>query len=228
MSCAARAGQRRPQVSRRTVYRDIAVLMAEGVPIRGEAGIGYALAVGYDLPPLMFDATEIEAVVLGMRLVRRDGDEALGSAADNVLGKVMAALPARRRRDLERSLDTLWVREAADEGSRGPIDSEPLRLAIREQRKVHIAYVDLSGEASRRTTWPLALAMIGRRRRVVIAWCELRRDFRSFRLDRIETLRLLDDRYDGDTARCCDAIWKPAAPGSPVRPYWRRASATNA
>lgn len=182
------------EVSIRTIYRDIAGLIASGVPIRGEAGIGYVLGDGYDLPPLMFTPDEVEAVLLGMKWVEARGDAGLKVAAADVVAKIAVVLP----RDLVPILADAGL--AAPMFHDGPppesIDVAALRLAIRERRKVRIAYADAQGVASRRLIWPLAIGYFEVSRNVV-AWCELRNDFRHFRTDRMVAAEVLEERYRG-------------------------------
>ena len=178
-------------VSLRTVYRDIQTLIGQGAPIDGEAGIGYVLKPGFVLPPLMFTDEEIEALVLGGRMVARRADDRLAFAAENALAKIAAVLP----RDLSEQMDTtsLVVGFSKPERPDG-VDLALLRAAIRNETKLAFAYVNERGEASRRTVWPIALAFFDRVR-VVTAWCELRGDFRNFRTDRISEPADLGERY---------------------------------
>jgi predicted DNA-binding transcriptional regulator YafY len=179
------------EVSLRTIYRDIADLITDGVPIRGEAGVGYVLGEGYDLPPLMFNADELEAVMLGLRWVMRKGDADLRRAAMDSVAKVGAVLPAQLKPLLfDSSLivpPTAWHFE-------DKVNVAALRQAIRDQRKVKIDYVAEQGDASSRTIWPIAIAYF-EAQRLVIGWCELRQDFRSFRSDRMRSAEVLKDRY---------------------------------
>ena len=167
-------------VSVRTIYRDIASLQAQGATIAGEAGIGYVLQPGLLLPPLMFSADEIDAVLLGLRLVADRADPGLALAADNAAAKITAVLPADRRDAAETNV--LMAGPAAPISDQ--IDIGPLREAIRAERKIDLSYRDGDGAASERVVWPIALSMFNTVR-VLIGWCELRQDFRHFRTDRI-------------------------------------------
>ena len=178
-------------VSLRTLYRDIASLQAQGADIEGEPGLGYMLRPGFMLPPLMFSEEEIEALVLGSRWVGSRGDDRLGAAARNALAKIAAVLPADLREDLDAS--TLLV-GPSDAIARDTIDLGLIRKAIRAERKLSLLYSDAQGIASERIIWPFALGFFDRVR-VVVAWCELRQDFRHFRADRIASLTTLDNRY---------------------------------
>lgn len=188
----ARALAAELEVSERTVYRDVRDLVQSGVPILGEAGVGYALPRGYDLPPLMFTEEELEALVLGARMVQSWADPGLARAAGDALAKVEAVLPAALR---ERLLGAavfappLGVPEGV---ARGLAD---LRRAVRERRKVRFAYVDGAGAGSERTVWPLGLFFWGRTWSLA-GYCELRRGFRNFRADRVRGLEVLEERFE--------------------------------
>ncbi|WCL53665.1 helix-turn-helix transcriptional regulator [Gimibacter soli] len=180
-------------VSVRTVYRDIAGLQADGVPIEGEAGIGYVLHAGYHLPPLMLTTEEVEAVVIGAKLAGRYGDKALIRAAESLLAKVRTVLPEDVRADMEA---TAYFAAPIDDRLAGPIDLTLIRGAIRGQEKVTIAYINEKGERSERTIWPIALVFFGNSA-VLGAWCEMRRSFRNFRPDRMVSQSLVGARYPG-------------------------------
>ncbi|MCW2283146.1 putative DNA-binding transcriptional regulator YafY [Rhodoblastus acidophilus] len=174
-------------VSLRTLYRDIQALCAQGAPIEGEAGLGFILRPGFLLPPLMLDDSEAEALTLGLRWVAAQGDPALARAARAALAKISAVLP-------ERLADL-----TDDSGLLAPPthhrdDLSEFRRAIKEERVALIAYVDAEGVASERRIWPIALAFFDHRR-VLAAWCEMRGDFRHFRLDRLRGWRTLEDHY---------------------------------
>jgi predicted DNA-binding transcriptional regulator YafY len=185
-------------VSRRTVYRDIADLQLQGVPIEGEAGVGYRVAAGYDLPPLMFSHDEAKALVAAVRLAQPRLDPGLAAGAENALAKVIAVLPPPVRAAAE-SLAVYAPDIGIDQATRARL--EVLRRAADARRKLRIDYLDLN---QRRTlqrvlrplgcfywsaTWTLA------------AWCELRQDFRSFRVDRIEAVQLLDERFRDEAGK---------------------------
>lgn len=178
------------EVSPRTIYRDVADLIASGVPIDGEAGVGYALARGFDLPPLMFDAEEIGALVLGARMVQAFGDESLARRARSVVAKVEAVVPERLRQGFARPEWHVW------RGLRKEVRAhvENLRRGIDEKRKLRFGYTDEKGASTERTVRPLCLAFWGPLW-TAGAWCELRRDFRNFRPDRMRAVELLDERF---------------------------------
>ena len=177
-------------VSIRTLYRDIATLQGQGAPIEGEAGLGYVLKPGFMLPPLMFTDEEIEAIVLGSRWVAKQPDQRLSAAAANALAKIAAVLPDDLREDLDASTLLVGPAMTAIEG----IDLGVVRQAIRNERKLGFLYRDAGGAASQRVVWPFALGFFDKVR-VVVAWCEMRQDFRHFRADRISGLNAIDARY---------------------------------
>jgi predicted DNA-binding transcriptional regulator YafY len=177
-------------VSVRSVYRDIETLRGQGASIVGETGIGYLLKPGFLLPPLMFGDDEIEAIVLGLRLAEHHGDDGIQRAADDVIAKLRAVLP----RDLATMVDDSGL-IAGPPARRPPesVDAAAIRKTIRASRKARIAYQTGDGRASERTLWPLALSFF-ERSRMVIAWCELRSDFRCFRVDRMQSWTELPER----------------------------------
>ncbi|MDB5707104.1 MAG: DeoR family transcriptional regulator [Sphingomonas bacterium] len=177
--------------SKRSVYRDIAALMAQRVPIRGEAGIGYVLEGGFDLPPLMLNPEEVEAAVLGAQWVAGHGDPALARAARNLIAKIAAVVPAEMRPLL---VDPAARTPPAWGMAEDAVDATALRQAIRAGRKIALSYRAENGTLTDRTIWP-ALLGYHDSARMLIGWCELREDFRSFRLDRIVVANFLDERY---------------------------------
>ena len=179
-------------ISLRTLYRDIATLQGQGAAIDGAPGLGYVLQPGFTLPPLMFDADEVEALVLGSRWVAGRADARLAGAARQALAKIGAVLPEERRRELENA--ALIIGPSAPL-SASVIDESLLREAIRTEHKLAIDYRDAQGRGTRRVIWPIALGFFDRVR-VVVAWCELRRGLRHFRTDRIAALELTGQRYE--------------------------------
>ncbi|MFS2178252.1 helix-turn-helix transcriptional regulator [Rhizobium pisi] len=178
-------------VSIRTLYRDIASLQAQGATIEGEPGVGYILKPGFLLPPLMFPPEEIEALVLGSRWVADRADGRLSDAARSALARIAAVLPSDLRDELDASALLIGpgVKIPAD-----AFDPALLRKAIRTERKLSLSYRDGAGAGSERVVWPFALAFFDQVR-VLLGWCELRQDFRSFRTDRIADVQVLDTRY---------------------------------
>ncbi|MDX8465072.1 YafY family protein [Mesorhizobium sp. VK23B] len=177
-------------VSIRTLYRDIATLQGQGAPIEGEAGLGYVLKPGFMLPPLMFTDEEIEAIVLGSRWVAKQPDKRLAAAATDALSKIAAVLPD----DLREDLDATTLLVGPGSASVEAIDLGIVRQAIRNERKLGFLYRDAGGAASERMVWPFALGFFDKVR-VMVAWCEMRKDFRHFRADRMSHLMTTDIRY---------------------------------
>ena len=195
------------ETSLRTVYRDIAELIAQRVPVRGEAGIGYMLESGFDMPPLMLTPDEIEAAVLGARWVSERGDPALSRAASDLVAKIGAVIPSHLRPYL---LDTaLTTPDAKRRVVPDSLDVGRVRAAIRAQTKVRLTYRDEADKETRRTVWPVAIAYY-ESVRLLAAWCELREDFRHFRTDRVSDAEFLEERYPArrDVLR---SQWRKAA-----------------
>ena len=184
-------------VSERTVYRDIRDLILAGTPIDGEAGVGYRLRPGYDLPPLMFDRDEIQALVLGARMVRQFGDPALARASDAILGKVAAIVP----KDLAPLVAETRLFVPPTIGAGQSADALTLaREALIARRKLELSYAKADGGATQRTVRPLGIFFWGRTW-TLAAWCELRQDFRNFRLDRIAASTMLDETFEDEAGK---------------------------
>ncbi|RWX78924.1 YafY family transcriptional regulator [Neorhizobium lilium] len=186
----------RLEVTKRTVYRDIAALQVAGVPIEGAAGIGYVMRTGYDLPPLMFTPEEIEAISVGLSLIARTGDHSLGMAGKSVLSKIHAVRPTHQPSiDQTHLIVSPWHSIPA-----AHFDLRSLRRAIRDERKLRLHYRDGAGQFTERAVCPLAVVYYidG----ILLAgFCELRQDFRHFRHDRIEACEPLDDFFKGNGDR---------------------------
>lgn len=176
-------------ISLRTLYRDIATLQSMGAGIDGEPGLGYVLRPGFLMPPLMFSDTEIEALALGARWVARRTDDELSDAATDALAKISAVLPDDLRRRLED--DALLIGPGWERPQVVPLPL--LRQALNRERKLAITYRDEKGARTERVIWPVTLGFF-ESTRVLAAWCELRRGFRHFRLDRIEAGTMLELR----------------------------------
>lgn len=179
------------ETSLRTIYRDMAELIAQRVPIRGEAGTGYVLQDGYDMPPLMLTADEIEAAVLGAKWVSVHGDAALARGAADLMAKLSVALPEKLQPLI---VDPGLIPLTFQPGEIDNFDVSLVRAAIRQRQKVHIDYADENGATTRRIIWPFAIAYT-ESVRMICSWCELRKGFRHFRTDRIQACRLSEDRY---------------------------------
>lgn len=174
------------EVSTRTVYRDIAALQAMRTPILGEAGVGYVMRRGYDLPPVNFDAEEAEAVAVGLALIARIGDPGLLAAAGRAARKLSEAAPRTAA-----LLTSAWGAQPPERA-----DLSLIRHAIRSERSLEIVYRRADGETSRRRILPLALIYFIESA-VLVAWCELRGDFRHFRPDRMAACRLGESGFRG-------------------------------
>jgi predicted DNA-binding transcriptional regulator YafY len=192
------------EVSERTIYRDIQDLMASGVPIEGEAGVGYVLRAGYDLPPLMFKEQEIEALVLGARIVESWTDAELADAASDAIAKIEAVVPDRLR-------DYMSKTALLAPTTTGFADIRcclgDIRRAIRGQLKLSFRYRDVLSQKSERTVRPLSLAFFGPVW-LMAAWCELREDFRTFRLDRIDDLEVGGERFKTERGKTLNDFLK--------------------
>lgn len=207
------------EVTPRTIYRDVATLQARRVPIEGAAGIGYVLRPGFDLPPLMFTIEEAEAIAIGARLVRRTGDAGLQDAAESVLAKIKDVVPDALRGHL--AAPPFFVSAAGAE-TPSAADLPAIRAAIRDTRKLRIAYADGKGGTTHRTIWPLAVAYYVEAT-LVYGWCELRQDYRHFRADRITEFDVLDERYPS-SSRAVMPGWLAERAQSPTARSSGRAS----
>jgi predicted DNA-binding transcriptional regulator YafY len=179
------------ETSKRTVYRDIATLIGQRVPIRGEAGMGYILEKGFDLPPLMLTPDEIEAAVLGAQWVSGHADDALARAAQDLIAKIADTVPEHLRPFVLEPASRarpVWRREP------DRIDMVRTRAQIHEGKKITLRYRDEHGRDSERTIWPIAMGY-HEAVRLLAAWCELRQDFRSFRTDRVVDADYHDEKY---------------------------------
>jgi predicted DNA-binding transcriptional regulator YafY len=175
-------------ISIRTLYRDIATLQAQGAPIEGEAGLGYILKPGFFLPALMFDEDEVDAIILGLRFAAQRGDEDLERAAENALAKIEAALPPEME---NAAAGSALLAGSVQSGK--PAHLKSIREAIGREEKLYLAYTDKKGKATERLIWPIAIGFF-EAAEVLAAWCETRRDFRHFRLDRIRSVTPVHER----------------------------------
>jgi predicted DNA-binding transcriptional regulator YafY len=184
------------ETSRRSVYRDIAALIGQRVPVRGEAGVGYVLEGGFDLPPLMLTSDEVEAATLGAQWVAGHGDPGLARAARDLIAKIAVAVP-----------DSLkpFIFDASARAPPGwaippdGLDVARARAWMRLGRKIALIYCDCDGRETQRVIWPAAIGYF-EASRMLIGWCELRQDFRSFRVDRIRAATFLEERFPGRPA----------------------------
>jgi predicted DNA-binding transcriptional regulator YafY len=179
-------------VSKRTLYRDVRDLVYSGVPIKGEAGVGYRLERGFELPPLTFTGEELEALALGARFIAAWGDSELAATVGAAMTKIEAVIPEALRRAL---LDTPLFVPGFERSAEMARNVGPLRRAISEHRTIRFGYRREDGEETRREVRPLGLYFWGNRW-TLASWCELREDFRSFRPDRMSELVILDRIFD--------------------------------
>ena len=198
----------RLEVSVRTVYRDIADLQRQGVPIEGEAGVGYRMRAGFDLPPLMFTRDEAQALVAAVRIAQPRLDAALAAQAETALSKILAVLPAAARAAAE-SLAVYAPPVGPDPATRQRL--EALRLAAEARFVVRLRYLDLKGERSERRLRPLGSFYWGAVW-TLAAWCEMRQGFRSFRVDRIEALEVLDEHFRDEPGKTLADLFRQAVP----------------
>lgn len=178
------------EVSERTIYRDVQALQAMRTPIEGEAGIGYVIRRSYNLPPLNFDAEEIEALYVGLAMLTRTGDSALTNAADRICAKIEA---------LNDTTDRIHVAPwgaPKDDPELGCVPMKLFRDAVRDECKLELTYRDGDGIETVRIVRPLV--MVYHLECVMLAaWCELRGGFRHFRVDRVRTCTALDEGFEG-------------------------------
>lgn len=193
----ARSLAERLEVSERTVYRDIQDLTASGVPVSGEPGVGYILRRGFQLPPLMFTEEELQALVFGADVARAWGDERMAASADSILAKIDAVLPERLRPALNSHRVVVPDLELPERltGLLGEV-----RDAINRGMRLFLDYRDAGDASTERIVWPLTLLYWGTTWSVG-AWCELRQDFRNFRIDRIHDLSVLQSRIPEEPGR---------------------------
>ncbi|MEO1681539.1 MAG: YafY family protein [Pseudomonadota bacterium] len=184
------------EVSLSTLYRDMAELNAQRIPITGEAGVGYVLDEGYDMPPLMLTADELEAAALGAAWVASEADPSLARAARDLVSKLSAAIPKELRPIvLGSSAKPIQTRARVSER----FDSALLRHAIRERYRLQLIYTDRDGSTTDRIVWPLLIAFLDRTR-YLVGWCETKEDYRHFKTERVQALKVLAEKYPGRRA----------------------------
>ncbi len=187
----------RLEISQRSIYRDIAALQSQGVPIEGEAGVGYRMRRGFDLPPLMFSTQEAQALVACVRIALPRIDTGLALHAEDVLAKIFGVLPAMERAAAE-NLSVYAPPIGPDADTRDRL--QQLRHATDRKAKLRIEYVDLKDDVSTRVVRPLGCFFWGNVW-TLSAWCESREDFRSFRVDRIRLLDVLEERFRDESGK---------------------------
>ena len=188
---------RRLEVSERTIYRDVADLQRQSVPIEGEAGIGYRLGAGFDLPPLMFTQDEARALAAAARLAQSWLDPGMAGDVESALGKILSVLPPSARAAAE-ALALFALPVSRDAATRERLQT--LREAVQSRHKLRLDYRDVNEAATRRTVRPLGCFYWGKVW-TLAAWCELRQDFRSFRVDRIDAAQVLPERFADEPGR---------------------------
>lgn len=214
LSTAAWLAQRL-EVSERTIYRDVADLQAQGVPIEGAAGVGYRLGRGFELPPLMFSVEEAQALVASVRMAQVWQDPALAQASQVALGKILSVLPSAARtaaQGMAVYAPPLGLEPAVQAALAG------LRAAAHQRQRVQLTYLDADGQESQRAVRPLGCFFWGKVW-TLAAWCEARCDFRSFRLDRIGHWQVLQGAGFQDEAgkTLGDYLRRAAPPGTQAR-----------
>ena len=182
------------EVSERTIYRDIQDLMLSGVPIEGEAGVGYVLRHGFDIPPIMFTKDEIEALVIAARLVKTWAGSKLARSADSALDKIEAVLPDNLKQELAKP--RLYTPQVLTNDATAALMDE-LREAVNAKQIIRIDYLSLKEETTQRELRPLGLFFWGKIW-TLAAWCELRQGYRSFRVDRITAVSITDRVFEED------------------------------
>lgn len=185
------------EVSERTIYRDIGDLVGSGIPIDGEAGVGYLLRDEYRLPPLMFNSEELQALALGAMMVRAWSDRRLASVTNTAIRKIESVLPDNLKKQIELQAIVVPGFRMTESASN---NLEQVRAAIDGNIKMDISYQSLKGEETRRVIWPLVLYFWGDKW-TVGGWCELRDNFRAFRVDLIREASLLEDCFEPDAHR---------------------------
>lgn len=178
------------EVSTRTIYRDIQDLIVSGIPIEGEAGVGYMLRKEVDVPPLMFNELELEAIQVGMRMVQAWGGHELSKASKQAMIKVSAVLPERLQ-----SFNTLMFAPAFYEHGPEFQHIDILRNAAKNHQVLCFNYIDANDNTSQRNVQPLAI-YLWKEKWTVLTWCQLRNDFRNFRIDRIRTIAHLGKTFE--------------------------------
>jgi predicted DNA-binding transcriptional regulator YafY len=188
-------------VSERTIYRDIRDLSLTGVPVEGEAGVGYRLGKDFDVPPIMFTLDEVEALATGARMVESWGGPVLAASARSALAKITLALPASRRGDVEQTR-LFAPKFHLDAGLKAQVglQLETIRQAILKKQKIDVQYLDAKERESQRRIWPMGLYFWGATW-TVIGWCETRKDFRNFRVDRMSTVDLTEEAFREEEGR---------------------------
>lgn len=181
-------------VSERTVYRDIRLLSEQGLPITGEPGIGYVMDAGYNAPALQFTLDELEILSIGLRLVFRDGDEPMRRASESILSKIQTGLKGAT------DFDSIGLYATGERSSYNDPVLTWARLAIRKRAIVEIEYESIGGDRTRRKVKPLALLFF-HNATLLAGYCELRHDFRNFRVDLIRSFESTSQNFQSEHYR---------------------------
>ena len=191
------------EVSLRTIYRDIAELQAQNIPVDGEAGVGYVLRKGYDMPPLMLTHDELEAALLGAQWVAERGDAKLANGANSLIEKLSSAIPQHLKQIVD---SPVVAAPRLTQACPDNVDPERLREIMRQRKKIKIEYANGAGQKTTRTIWPFMLAYF-ETTKLVVAWCEKREEFRHFRTDRIMQIKVLDEKFPMTINKLTLAWW---------------------
>lgn len=183
----------RLQVSERTIYRDVQALSLSGVPIESEAGIGYRLKSDFSIPPIMFEQDELEALLLGMKMVQGWSNQHMAAAADSAMAKIHSVLPDKLHRDISSQPDWLFVPSYQNKGYQEV--NNQLSQAVKDKIVVELFYQDEKANQTTRKVWPLGMIYWGKTW-TLVAWCTKRQDYRMFRLDRIQSLVMLEQGFE--------------------------------
>ncbi|OUR95392.1 hypothetical protein A9Q84_16285 [Halobacteriovorax marinus] len=178
-------------VSVRTVYRDIQALSLSGVPIEGEAGVGYRLSSSFNIPPVMFNQEEITALSLALKMVKGHSDEVLSRGAASAEDKILSIIPDNVREVIDKL--PYYVPNFSNYREETKWHTL-LREACLMHQKVLVTYKDQNDVQTNRTLWPLGLMFWGQSW-TLLSWCELREDYRNFRLDRFNSLEKLEEQF---------------------------------
>ncbi len=179
------------ETSERTVYRDIQVLLDSGFPVEGEAGVGYRLQPGFEIPPIMFTEEQLLAVQLGLKMAQGWSDKELAEAAEQARIKIEAVIPERLKQTCQQKSLLVTKHYLETDAAK---HSLTIRKAIHDSRYLTLHYQRADGENSMRTLRPLGLVYWGQKW-TLIAWCKLRQDYREFRLDRIKNLSVTGEKF---------------------------------
>lgn len=187
------------RVSPRTIYRDMQALSLSNIPIESEAGVGYRLKPGFNLPPIMFEQDELEALLLGVKMVQSWSDQEFGDAATRAFDKIKAILPDNVHSQHDQDAD--WIQVPKFSPPNHSDISQTLKSAIKKHQQLSMQYMSLGGEQTQREIWPVGLLYWGKVW-TLVAWCLLRNDYRVFRLDKIMALTRQEVIFQPSSTLC--------------------------